>query len=199
MADRNSRQDFSITRFREGKRHEFNYVFTLYYNLMNLFARNLVKTEREAKDIATESFIKLWKLHANFENLNNIKAFLYVTTRNASLDYLRFAQKQRAAQKELMHLLKEEDENDVSNAMIGAEVFNDLSLEIENLPPRCREVFKLIYFRSMGTAQVAEELNITARNVLNQKAKAIHFLRSVLLKKASLPVATLLLFGFLPC
>jgi RNA polymerase sigma-70 factor (family 1) len=187
MAERIDDSSFSIDLFREGNQHQFRYVFDLLYDRMYLFANNLVKTEHEAIDITSESFIKLWKLHENFESLENIKAFLYVTTRNACLDYFRFLHKQRTAQKEILYLL--DKEHRVDNEQIEAEVIGLLSKFIDDLPQKCREIFKLIYYHNLRTSEVAEQLAITQRNVLNQKARAIQILRSAMVKNAVLQTA----------
>lgn len=44
------------------------------------------------------------------------------------------------------------------------------------------------------TAEVAEQMQITSRNVLNQKARAVQILRSALIKKSLLRVAVTILF-----
>ena len=178
-------ENFSIDRFRAGSLEDFQCVYELYYDTMYVFANNLVQNETEAQDMTTETFIKLWRLHANFESLNNIKAFLYVTNRNACLDALRFLQKRRSVHKEVLYLVGQEA--DIKNEMIDAEVFGELNQKIESLPEKCRKIFKLIYYNHLSTAEVAEEMGISNQNVLNQKARAIQILRSGLLSKALLP------------
>ncbi len=187
--------DFSIERFRKGSRVDFQCVYEQYYDSIYTFAYNLVCNEAEAQDITTETFIKLWRLHENFESLNNIKAFLYVTNRNACLNALRFLQKQRLVHKEVLYLIGQE--KDIKNEMIDAEVFSELNKKIENLPDKCRKIFKLIYLNNLSTSEVAEEMGISNQNVLNQKARAIQILRSGLLRKSLLTTELcILLFLF---
>jgi len=171
--------DFSIDRFRKGDREEFKRVYNSCYDGLYTFAYNLVRKETEAQDITTETFIKLWRLKENFESLNNIRAFLYVTCRNASFDYLRFLQRQRMVNKEILYL--EEVDGDIKNEMISAQGLSELSQKIKSLPGKCRRIFELIYFNNLSTAEVAARMGISNRNVLNQKARAIHILRSSLL------------------
>jgi len=197
MSVKMSIENFSIDRFRAGSLEDFQCVYELYYDTMFAFAYNLIRNEAEAQDMTTETFIKLWRLHANFESLNNIKAFLYVTNRNACLDTLRFLQKQRLVHKEVGYLVGQEGE--IKNEMIDAEVFSELNQKIEGLPDKCRKIFKLIYYNNLSTAEVAEEMGISNQNVLNQKARAIQILRSGLLSKALIPaeLCLLILFFFL--
>lgn len=181
MSAANVQPILNIQSFREGDHQEFRNVFNLFYDRMFLFAQNLIKKQAEAKDIATESFIKLWKLHQNFETQENIKAFLYVTTRNACLDHFRSLQLERMAQKELRH--SPDSDKGIENAILDAEIFTELVLQIEDLPSRCKAVSKAIYFENLGTAEIAAKLGMTPQNVLNQKARAVQKLRSGLIKK----------------
>ena len=193
MSVKSSIADFSIDRFRQGSRDDFKFVYELYFDAQYTFAYNLIRNEAEAEDITTETFVKLWRLRANFENLNNIKAFLYVTTRNACLDSLRFLQKQRSVHKEVLYLIGQEEY--IKNEIIDAEVFTELTRKIESLPDKCRKIFKLIYFNNLSTSEVAEEMGISNQNVLNQKARAIHILRAGLLHNAFLSIELCILFS----
>ena len=170
--------DLSIDRFRAGDREEFKRVYDSCYDGLYIFAYNMVRKETEAQDITTETFIKLWRLRANFESLNNIRAFLYVTSRNACIDYLRFLQKQRSAHKEILYM--EEMSGEMRNEMINAEVLGALAQQIKSLPGKCRKIFELIYVNNLTTAEVAAKMGVSNQNVLNQKARAIHLLRSSL-------------------
>jgi len=170
--------DFCIDRFHNGDREEFKRVYDAYYEGLYIFAYNLVRKETEAQDITTETFIKVWRLRQNFASLNNIKAFLYVTNRHACIDYLRFLQKQRTVHKEILYL--EGPAAEMKSEMITAEVLSELSQKIKSLPGKCRKIFELIYINNLSTAEVAARMGVSNQNVLNQKARAIHILRSSL-------------------
>jgi len=192
MKNKLSAHEFSIDRFVEGDRHEFKFVYEYYYNIIYAFVFSLVRADAEAQDIVSDGFVKLWKLRENFKNLNNIKGFLLVTARNASFDYLRQQQRLRSAHKEILHLGGEEE---IRNEAIGAIVFSELTRQIEELPSRCKEIFKLLFFHNLNSSEVADQLQISRQTVLNQKANAVKLLRSALLKKALLPAALMIILS----
>ncbi|MBN9382782.1 MAG: RNA polymerase sigma-70 factor [Chitinophagaceae bacterium] len=192
MSGKTFTPDISIDRFREGDRDEFKRVYDSCYEELYIFAYNLVRKETEAQDITSETFIKLWRLRGNFESLSNIRAFLFVTCRNACIDYLRFLQKQRTVHKEIQYL--EEMEADEKNEMINAKVLGALSKKIESLPDKCRRIFELIYINNLSTSEVAAQMGVSNQNVLNQKARAISILRSSLL---TAELSLILLFFFI--
>ena len=60
--------------------------------------------------------------------------------------------------------------------IIGAEVMRLLFQTIDQLPPRCREIF-LLYMDGMKNEKIAETLQLALDTVKNQKKKALHILR----------------------
>ena len=179
MSDSSSTNNFSIELFREGDRNEFKQVYDLFYETIYTFVYNLVRNEEEGQDITTDTFIKLWRLRDRFENLNNIKAFLYVTSRNACLDHFRKVQRERSVQKEIQYLL--DMEMRANHEVIGAEVISELYSRIEKLPGTCRRIVKMILFENLNTSEIAQKLGISNQTVLNQKAKAVSRLSKALL------------------
>lgn len=198
MEQKSAQHTFSMTGFREGRPQDFKHTYDEYYGLIYTFAYNLIGKEDEAhaRDITTDTFIKLWRLHENFESLNNIKAFLYITCRNACLDFLRHLKVERKTHGNILYSQKIEEL--FPNEMIDAEVFIELDHQIERLPTQCRKIFKLIYYNNLKTSEVAQEMGISNQNVLNQKARAIHILRTALMRKSFLPLSlSLLIFLFI--
>jgi RNA polymerase sigma-70 factor (family 1) len=170
-----------LTAFNEGNSAAFQVIFENYNKILFTCAVQLVKDKEQAEDIVSESFTKLWQRHAAFHTEEHIKAFLFVATRNASLNYLRHIQRKTASQSELSYLQKDKDDKDIITDMIEGELLKRIYPMIETLPTKCRTIFKLIYFEDASTDEVAEKLNITPRNVLNQKSRAIQLLKKKLL------------------
>jgi len=167
--------DFSIDRFRQGRQIEFNLIYKLYYGQLYRFAYSMLKV-MEAEDIVTESFIKLWNLREKFQSEDNIRAFLYLVTRNACIDHLRLLHRRRELYKEMVYLAEIHMDNPTETDNI--EILFELSNRIKSLPHKCRKIFELIYFENLGTSEVAKRMRISNQNVLNQKARAIGILRS---------------------
>jgi RNA polymerase sigma-70 factor (ECF subfamily) len=184
MKDKHSTHKFSIEKFRAGDKEEFEYIWTSFYDTIYIFAYGIIGDEPVAQDITTETFIKLWKLRENFEKFENIRAFLFITARNACFDFLRLKKRQKEKEKEIRLLLEAEEQP--GNAEIEAEVLAGLNRQISLLPTQCNRVFTLLYFHNQTIAQVSVALKISKTNVRGQKAIAIKRLRSWLIKKATL-------------
>jgi RNA polymerase sigma-70 factor (family 1) len=174
-------KDDWLTAFNQGNSSAFRFIFESYNRLLFTCAIQLVKDKEQAEDIVSEAFTKLWQRHEVFQTEDHIKAFLFVTTRNASLNYLRHIQRKTASQSELSYLQRDKDDQDVITDMIEGELLRRIYPLIETLPTKCKTIFKLIYFEDASTDEVAEKLHITPRNVLNQKRRAIQLLKKKLL------------------
>jgi len=76
--------------------------------------------------------------------------------------------------------------------ILRAEVVQEIYREIEELPGKCGQIFKMIFLENLPTDQIAERMGINVQTVRTQKARAISLIRTALLKKGRL--TTLLFF-----
>src|SRR5690606_30118250 len=125
---------------------------------------------------------KLWQKAADFNDLNSIKGFLYISTKNRCLDRLKQQKRQQASLSDYTYLL-DELEDGYDHALLETEVLALVYYEIERLPTKAQSIFKLIFFDGLKTDEVADQLGVSVKTVRNQKARAIQLLQTALLKK----------------
>jgi RNA polymerase sigma-70 factor (family 1) len=177
-----------LIKFRKGDDKALALIFKHYHKGLYYFAKQLVHDEQQAEDIVAAAFVKLWQRHGDFNSLSNIKSFLYVTIRNGCYDYLRHIQRKTASHEEILHMA-ETDENYIESRMIKAELMQIILQEVESLPPIRRKIFKMIYLEDLSIFEIATRLNIKVDTVRVQKARAIHGIRTMILKKGILLAA----------
>jgi len=169
-----------VTQFTQGNTRAFTTIYNIYYPRLFNFAKRMVENRQEAQDITAETFVKLWRLHQNFSTHEKIRAFLFVTARNACYDVLKYNAKESSQQKELVHQLLPETDNVILRDEIKADVLDHIYTEIEKLPQQCKAVFTLSYLEGRKNSEVAELLKITDKTVRNQKVLAKKLLRVAL-------------------
>lgn len=179
-----------VALFNKGDAQALAHVFELHNRSLCYFAERLTGDRQEAEDIVADAFMKLWNKRADFENLQNIKAFLYIATRNACFDFLKHRRRSNSSHDEILYLSQENDDA-LLHTMIETELLQKIYGEIERLPGKCRTIFKL-FLEGKSTQEIADQLNISRQNVLNQKARAIQLLRIFLLQKKFLLFVTAL-------
>ena len=166
-----------IIDFRKGDPQAFTSFFHIHYRPLCYFAAQLVGNQQDAEDIVKDTYVKLWQKHTDFETAQNIKAFLYISVRNACLNFLRHIQVKESSRKELIYLEENKGEELVLNQMIRAELMQEIYTEIEKLPEKRRQVFKMSYLDGLKNDEIATQMNISIHTVKEHKGKALQFLR----------------------
>src|SRR5258708_32930327 len=99
MPDYLETDDF-IADFLRGDQRAFTAGENEYYSRIYVFGGKLILDKEEAKDLTIDTFRKLFTKNKDFDNLPNMKAFLYITVVNTCLDYLKYFKQQNKQQKE---------------------------------------------------------------------------------------------------
>lgn len=177
-------------RFQQGDAAAFNTIYNRYYFSLRDFSKRLTCQKREAEDIAVETFVKLYRLCGNFENVANIRAFLYVTARNACYDYLSYTHRKPAQGWE--HPIRIERESYPGSEGITTSIVLKAVFEaIESLPEECGRVFKMTHVQGLKTVDIARALAISEQAVRSHRRRSIKLLRMALFQKR-LPEAALI-------
>ncbi|SKA44430.1 RNA polymerase sigma-70 factor, ECF subfamily [Chitinophaga eiseniae] len=166
-----------IVSINEGDTVAFDGLFMDMYPALCLLSNRIVGDESAAKDIVSEVFLQLWKTREFLNEVKSISAYLYVATRNRSLNHLK---KQKRNEKKLQlayeKQLEETSYEDTLQNVFNAEVVRMLHKAILTLPPECTKVVQL-NIEGLSTNEIALQLGISPSAVSHQKARAIRLLR----------------------
>lgn len=185
-----------IVQFNHGDTEAFTAIYNKYFSKLYYFVKRFIAEREDAEDITADVFVKLWNLRANLNSIRNIEAFLYITGRNACLDFLRQIQRRSARHEELLRtLLEEKDEGHLTDD-VKVLVLKAVHSEIEKLPRSCRKVFKMAYLDGLSNSQIAEALSINNQSVRNHKLRAVKILRIALLRLP--PLAYIIFTSLIP-
>lgn len=156
---------------------EFKQLFRKFNPALCFFARRWVTDMAIAQDIVTDVFVKLWQKQADFKTVYSIKAFLYISTRNACINHNHQAQYQ-ARVRETIRQTSSEKENDGLNETIHAEVLQQVYTIVNDLPTKCKEVILLSYAQGMNCHEIAEKMCLSVHTVRNQKNRGVHLIKN---------------------
>ncbi len=173
------------------KEVEIDYIFNKYYSRLCYYAFKIINNQESAKDIVQDNFLKYWHTHQNFSGEVTIKNFLYLSVKNACLNYLRHegVEKNFAKEAELQSIIEEEK---AINHLIRAEVIGEIQKAIELLPNGCKSVIKLSFMEGLKNEEIALHLGISINTVKSQKQRALQLLRLKLDLKAFLLLTAIL-------
>ena len=164
---------------RDGDEKEFRKIFDVYYLQLLYFGQKLVGNKEEAEEITDDAFVKLYERIDNFSLEVNVKAFLYITVRNACFNKLRQNKTHNVNKKGLAYLSQEDFERSAEQLLIEAEVWHYVIIGIEKLPPTCKAIFKLKYVERMSIDEIATKLGKDKKNIYTQLSLGYKRLREL--------------------
>lgn len=155
------------------KEKEFKRLFEAYSDRLFHYAFTILRDTGEAEDIVQAVFMNVWEKHPNLENIHTIKSYLYKSVYNLSMNRLDQLKVRLRYQKEQSH---QSAIYELPNAF-DHELHQYLTKAIDQLPPRCREIFVLSRYDGLRYAEIAAQLQISVNTVENQMSKALKILR----------------------
>jgi RNA polymerase sigma-70 factor (family 1) len=146
-------------------------LYLLFYKPLLQFGYSFVRSHETAEEIVSDVFVNLWKKRAQITDIQNLRLYLFVSTKNTALNYLR-SQKKPLLQAEQYQVQLQSIYFDPERLMITAEMVNRVQAAIRKLPPRCQLIFKLVKEDGLKYREVAELLNLSVKTVENQMITA---------------------------
>jgi RNA polymerase sigma-70 factor (ECF subfamily) len=166
-------QDNAVAEFQQGNRQSFRLLFDTLYPVMCLFAKKFVNNLDEAEDIVQEVFVELWNQHAKFESFNQIKAFMYLSVKNKCFNFIKH---QQVKVKYAISCSLDNTDAAFDEAVIEAEVVNNINDEINKLPEQQKQVI-LLSMQGLSLEEVADNMQISVNTVKMHKKLAYKQLR----------------------
>ena len=142
-------------------------LFRRYYPSLIFYATRLVG-EEDAEDVVQDVFVELWRRKNSIEIGDQLQAFLYRAVYTRSLEEIN----QRRAE------FYQPDNNEVIQQIEDRELRKEIYDAINELPDKCKEVFKLSYLHDMKNKEIADALGVSLRTVEAHMYKALKYLRS---------------------
>ena len=191
--------DFSINsvlidQLEKGNEKAFAYLVESYNHRLCVYANSLVNDPIKSQDIVQNVFIKTWEKRQSLRNNLSLKGFMYRSVHNEFIDQYRSSKSLMAIEKLYMDtLLQFEMEPEPQGT---EEIMEKVMAVINDLPPKCKQIFLLSKKEGLDNIEIAEYLEISRKTVENQITKAFGILREKLGKKYQ--SVLLLIFGIRP-
>lgn len=174
----------------------YKLLFRKYYTNLLFYATRIVG-EEEAEDVVQDVFVELWRRQESMTVGDQIQAFLYRAVYTRALNVLKHRDIKNSYEAVMLEIHQKRiefyqpDSNDVVKRIEDGELRKELFDAINELPDKCKMVFKLSYMHDMKNKEIAETLGISLRTVEAHMYKALKQLRDRL---GYLKLMTALLF-----
>ena len=136
-------------------------------------AFSFVKDEQVAEEIISDTFINLWRNRMRLLEIENLKVYLYVSVKNLSIKYL--SRNKLRVDFDLNDIILQHvaaTSQNPEDLMVSKEVLKSIHMAIDNLPPKCRLIFKLVREDGLKYKEIAQILNLYVKTIDAQMAIA---------------------------
>ncbi len=149
--------------------------------LLNLLSSKL-HSATDAKDIAQEAYVRLLQLDCP-STIRHLRGWVFRTALNLATDRLR-ERTRRARDEHLVRLHTErEAAPSAERVWIEKQGWEQLQLQVDRLPPKCREAFMLVELQAQTIPQVAAHMGVKPNTVCQLVRRAYAHLAAALSPK----------------
>lgn len=148
------------------------------------YVRCFTRSKEEAEEIVSDVFFEVWQHKDNIDEIQNIKAWLLTITHNKTISHLRKKDISNISltwdevgEYAIPHELQTPDEE-----LISREEMSRINQIIDNLPPRCKQVFVLAKIEKLPYKDIADLLSISVKTINIHVAKALELISESLKK-----------------
>jgi len=175
-----------VNKIRLGDSAAFEDLFNSYCQQLINFARRYVFDKQIAENIVQDVFVNVWQSRTNLDPSKMIKAYLFTAVKNESLKQLRRLDVEK---KNYDRVLEFSSKFNPDKEIEGKELDYYVNQAVNELPEKCKEIFRMNRFENLKYAEIAEILDISIKTVETQMGRALKKLRERLK-----PLLTMILF-----
>ncbi|MET3114388.1 RNA polymerase sigma-70 factor (family 1) [Pedobacter sp. CG_S7] len=158
----------------------YQQLFKILFPSLFRFSFFLLKSKELAEEVASDVMITLWRNRLKLLLIDNIKVYAFVIARNLSLNELNKNSRYEFISIDAIEIDVFLDSLTPEQIYINDELRKKIEMATQELPNRCKLVFKLIKEEGLSYKETAAILNISTKTVDAQLVIAIKKLTSIL-------------------
>ena len=158
-----------------GAREAFDAVFRTWYAPLVRAAESVVRERAVAEELVQDVMLELWRRRTQLAADGTAHAYLFRSTRNRALNHVRH---QQVAERGSVHAATPESRDaSAPSELVASEIDEAVHRALDELTPRCREVFELSRTHGLKYAEIATTLGVSVKAVEAQMGKALRIMR----------------------
>jgi len=161
----------------DGNERAFSLFYDLFATELSRHILSKVNDHEVAEDILHDLFLSLWKNRSRLTEIKSVPAYLYSSCRYLILAFYRKRDRTNTMQLDLASIDALDDDIPIEDRLYYRYTLDIIESEIENLPTKCRQIFKMSRIEHLSNKDIAEKLSIAESTVEKHINKAISRLR----------------------
>lgn len=162
--------------FKSGSHEAYKEIYNRYHALLYIHGFKRLQDREECRDIVQELFTKLWVNREEIHFNGSLAGYLYQAIRNRIFDFL--ARKRlKSSYVDSIQVFEGTYTATADHRIRESQLSSLIVTEIEELPPRTREIFELSRKDYLSHKEIAEKLEISEQTVKTTVNNALKVLR----------------------
>lgn len=181
-----------IAKWQKGDEAAFTTLYKRYVVQLLRIAAAKTGCLETGREIVQEAFLAIYEQRESLHTIHSLKQYLLSIVKHKVFNYYRHKLVQEKYLAYLQDNLSLEKAGDGGLLLENKELQQLLLQNIEQLPEKCREVFRLSREQQYSYRQIAEHLHISENTVDQHIRKALRVLREALVKYKGIAIVFLL-------
>lgn len=163
-------------------------LFFHFFLPLKSFSFSIIKSKELAEEIVSDILIEIWAKRKQLTEIEDLKMYLYVSVRNASLRKLQQTKKTMFLSLDEVRVEFASPDENAETILLTQELSEKIDTAIQQLPQRCKLIFKLAKEDRLKYKEIAVLLNISVKTIDHQVSIALKKIAETLhisLKKPS--------------
>lgn len=146
----------------DGNEFAFRAIYDRYHQLLGSYIYRLTGSRSETEEIVQDVFLKLWMTRETLRSIENIKAYLFIISKNHALNAMARRMREIAQTKEWQ---KEQKTNSSAGNEEQDRVYSLIDTAISQLPPQQKKVFLLSRHERLTYVEIGKKLALSRETV----------------------------------
>lgn len=175
----NQLTDRLIEGLRKGDHKSYESIFMTYFPKVKYYINGFVKSIDIAEELTQNVFLKIWENRQTLViSQKGFDSYVFTIAYRQTIDYIRSKQVRESFYSD--QVVHQTDIVCTEDEYIAEETRLLIEMEIENMPEKCRKIYRMSRNEGIPNYKIAELLNISQRTVENQLSLALKRIRGVL-------------------
>lgn len=156
---------------KKGSESAFTTLYEKYWERAYFVAYQHTRSEHESEDLVHDVFMDLWKNRQTIAIKKEISTYIF-TALKYKIFRMYDAKAVRTKYSDMVKNEKTDNLNTTERTLSFNELYGLIEQEIEQLPEKCRIIFKMRRLENLSIDEIAQKLDISTNTVNNQITKA---------------------------
>ncbi|MBC7922208.1 MAG: RNA polymerase sigma-70 factor [Ferruginibacter sp.] len=162
---------------RQGNHQAFEEIYHRYWTPLYAYTYNRLRSRQVCEELVQGVFLTLWVKRDTPGAIVSLSAYLFTGVKYRMLNEMKAERVRRDFAASFTAFQTGQHSRATDEAVAVGDLQSALETLVDQLPPKCRQVFQLSRLEHQSIADISNALNVSPKTVESQLTKALKHLR----------------------